>query len=141
MATTTASAAEFQNGGKPVAQPVYLVDVNGNPISSTNSQVVSAVQSGPWTIQQSLTNKGVAAGAGTVVIKGAPGWLTTVVITVAGTVSLQIFDNASAGSGLLLLTSPATTTIGQVFNIFGAAILGMTALGAAGTPGFTVYYS
>jgi hypothetical protein len=35
-APTTAPNAEFQSAGKPVAQPFYLVDVNGNPITSTN---------------------------------------------------------------------------------------------------------
>lgn len=34
MTTTQASVAEFQNGGKPVAGPIYIVDANGNPISS-----------------------------------------------------------------------------------------------------------
>lgn len=42
MSATAANAAEFQDGGKPVAQPFYLVDVNGNPISSTNPQTVVA---------------------------------------------------------------------------------------------------
>ena len=134
MSATTANPAEFQDAGKPVAPPVYLVDSNGNPLASTTSEVNLPVQ-------QSSANKAVAAGAGTTVIKGAPGTLCTVVITAAGTASLQIFDNATAGSGTLLLTSPATTTLGQIFNVFGAAMNGITALGATGTPGFTVFYS
>lgn len=150
MSATTANNAEFQDGGKPVAPPVYLVDVNGNPLSSTNPLATTTTASqgagasgysSTWSVQQSLTNRAVAAGAGTTVIKAFPGTLTTVVITAAGTASLQIFDNASAGSGTLLLTSPATTTLGQIFNVFGAAVNGMTALGASGTPGFTVFYS
>jgi len=39
MATTTASNAEFQDGGKPVAQPIYLVDASGNPISSFSGSI------------------------------------------------------------------------------------------------------
>lgn len=37
---TTAPTAEFQDGGKPVAGPCYLVDSNGNPIGSTNPATV-----------------------------------------------------------------------------------------------------
>lgn len=40
--STTANAAEFQSAGKPTAEPVYLVDANGNPISSTNALNVNA---------------------------------------------------------------------------------------------------
>lgn len=42
MASTTANSAEFQTTGKPVANPVYLIDANGNPISSTNALNVNA---------------------------------------------------------------------------------------------------
>src|SRR5579863_10484628 len=35
MSATAANTAEFQNAGKPVAQPFYLVDAAGNPISSS----------------------------------------------------------------------------------------------------------
>lgn len=43
MSTTTASNAEFQDGGKPVAQPVYQVDVNGNPVSPAGSLVAGSI--------------------------------------------------------------------------------------------------
>lgn len=43
MGTTTASNAEFQNGGKPVAQPVYQVDVNGNPVSPAGSLAANSI--------------------------------------------------------------------------------------------------
>lgn len=35
MSTTTANNAEFQSAGKPVAPPVYLVDILGNPLPAT----------------------------------------------------------------------------------------------------------
>lgn len=42
-APVTAPSVEFQNAGKPVAQPFYIVDSNGNPITSTNGVPVSLI--------------------------------------------------------------------------------------------------
>lgn len=57
---TTAPGAEFQSAGKPVAQPFYLVDSNGNPITSTNGGSVNIAQIGGVTTQMA-TADGVAA--------------------------------------------------------------------------------
>jgi len=115
-----------------------------------------AAQAGTWTTQigntpnttavlfnQSNNNAVVAPAAGSVtVIKASAGNLVTVTITTAGTVATNIFDNASAASGTVLLALPATTTLGQTFNINGRALLGITAAGSgAGAPGYTVYFS
>jgi hypothetical protein len=43
MSATTANPAEFQDGGKPVAQPVYQVDINGNPVSPAGSTTTNAI--------------------------------------------------------------------------------------------------
>ncbi len=90
---------------------------------------------------QSMFNKNVPAGAGTTVVKAGSGVLATIVILAAGTASLSIFDNASAGSGQPLFITPATTSLGQIFTINGAALNGITALGATGSPQAMIYYS
>ena len=43
MSATSAPQAEFQDAGKPLAQPVYQVDTSGNPINSADGQSVTVV--------------------------------------------------------------------------------------------------
>ena len=43
MSATSAPQAEFQDAGKPLAQPVYQVDTSGNPINSADGQAVTIV--------------------------------------------------------------------------------------------------
>ena len=38
MSATQANAAEFQDGGKPVAPPVYQVDATGHPLTAPAAQ-------------------------------------------------------------------------------------------------------
>lgn len=83
-------------------------------------------------------SQAVASAAGTVTLKAAPGRLCRIVITVAGTVAFNVFDNASAASGTALFTSPTATSIGQVFDIQMPAQLGITVSNPASSPGITV---
>src|SRR6266702_6965962 len=41
MSATQATQAEFQMAGKPLAQPIYLVDQYGNPITGSNPLAAS----------------------------------------------------------------------------------------------------
>lgn len=79
MSATSAPTAEFQDAGKPVAFPLYLVDVNGNPISSTNALPVNV----------SLTATSVAIEDGTTPAQklavDAGGRIISVIQSVAGT--------------------------------------------------------
>jgi hypothetical protein len=81
--------------------------------------------------------KGIAAASGTTTLKAAPGRLCRIVITVAGTASITVFDNASAASGTVLFISPATTSVGQIFDIQMPAQNGITVSNPASSPGFT----
>jgi hypothetical protein len=83
-------------------------------------------------------NQAVASAAGTVVLKAAPGRLCRIIITVAGTASVSVFDNASAASGTALFISPATTSVGTIFDIQMPAQLGITVSNPASGPGITV---
>lgn len=83
-------------------------------------------------------SQAVAAAAGTITIKAAPGRLCRISITVAGTASVTVFDNASAASGTVLFISPATTTIGTVYDIQMPAQSGITLSNPASSPGFTI---
>lgn len=82
-------------------------------------------------------SQAVASGAGTVAIKGAPGRLCRVSITVAGTVSVTFFDNTAA-SGTILWVSPATTALGTVYDIQMPAQVGITCSNPASGPGITL---
>jgi len=83
-------------------------------------------------------SQAVASGAGTVVLKAAPGRLCRLVVTVAGTVAFTVFDNASAASGTALFTSPTATSIGTIFDIQLPAQNGITVSNPASGPGITV---
>jgi hypothetical protein len=83
-------------------------------------------------------SQAVASGAGTVVLKAAPGRLCRIIITAAGTASFSVFDNASAASGTLLYISPATTSLGQIIDVQVPAQNGITVSNPASGPGVTV---
>ena len=83
-------------------------------------------------------SQAVASGAGTVIIKAAPGRLCRIVVTVAGTVAFSAFDNPAAASGTLLFTSPATTNLGTIFDIQIPAQNGITISNPDSGPGITV---
>jgi hypothetical protein len=61
MGSTTANNAEFQAAGKPIAQPVYLVDASGNPLTSTNGGATNIAQFGGVATQMA-TGDGIATG-------------------------------------------------------------------------------
>jgi hypothetical protein len=84
----------------------------------------------------------VAAGAGTTVIKGAPGRLCRVVVTAGGTASdnITIYDNASAGSGTPLAVIPGGGAAGQIFTLDLPAVNGITAVNVASGPAATIGY-
>jgi hypothetical protein len=85
----------------------------------------------------------IAAGAATIVVKGAPGRVITAVITTAGTSTdnATIYDN-TAGSGTILAVIPGGTyTVGQQVTIDLPAAIGITVVNVASGPAFTLGYS
>jgi len=80
-------------------------------------------------------SQAIASGAGTIVLKAAPGRLCRIVVTVAGTIAFSVFDNASAASGTALFTSPTATSIGTIFDIQLPAQNGITVSNPASGPG------
>lgn len=126
MSAAQANAAEFQDAGKPVAVPVYLVDYAGNPIISQPSQ-----------------NASIAAGTGSSVhvIKAVPGFLSGVLVTATASAAMNIYDNASAASGTIIGTIPATATAGQYYPFNMPALNGITVGVVSGSAGITVAYS
>lgn len=93
------------------------------------------------------SNAPVPAGSATTVIKASPGKLCRAVITAAGTTGdTPIYDNASAGSGTKIGVVPGTTTDptavpGKVFSFDMPALVGITAVGPASSPAFTVSFA
>lgn len=97
---------------------------NGNPSSATRTAAV-------------------AAAAGTTVIKASPGRIIRVVVTTAGTATdnITLYDNASAGSGLVLGVIPGGGTVGAIITLDMPAVNGITAVNVASGPAVTVAYS
>ncbi len=131
MSATQANACEFQDGGKPVASPVYQVDVNGNPITASTSSGSSYAT--------------IAAGAtGPTVIKATSGILFGVVATTSAAGAPLAYDNASAASGNVLAAIAANAAVGTGATLPGGGVKftnGLTFAGGATMPGLTVFYS
>ena len=125
MSAAAAQQAEFQSAGRPVANPVYQVDVSGKPIN------------------QPTQNAAVAAGTATTPqpIKGAPGYLSGALVTAAGSAALLIFDNASQASGTVIGYVPASATVGSFWPFNMPALVGITAGKVSGSPGVTLAFS
>lgn len=121
MSATQANPAEFQDAGKPLANPFYQVDTFGNPIGNKTLPI---------------------AAAGSANVKANPGFLVRVLITTAGTAALTFYDNAAgAALGTVIGVTPATTSVGQMYEFQMPALIGISAVGGAGSPGVTVSYS
>ena len=86
--------------------------------------------------------KAVAAGtSGDTVVKATPGRICRILITTTGTNPMQVFDNASAGSGTIIACLPASPTVGTTY-VFGLpASAGITVKGHASNPGVTISYA
>lgn len=87
------------------------------------------------------SNLAVAAAAGTVVVKASSGRLVSILITAAGTAATTCYDNASAASGTIIGITPATTTVGTVYNFNMPATNGVTCSNPASSAGFTISYN
>lgn len=81
----------------------------------------------------------VPAGASDTVVKAKPGAVGTIVVTATGTTPLQVYDNATTGSGTIIAALPASPAIGAYpFNI--AAQNGITVKGSASNPAVLVSF-
>jgi hypothetical protein len=75
------------------------------------------------------------------VVKASAGFLYKVLVTASGSAVTPIYDNASAGSGTIIGTIPASPTVGAVYTFNSPAALGITVKGAASESSLTVFYS
>lgn len=69
------------------------------------------------------------------------GVLGRIIVTVTGANPMQIYDNATAGTGALIASLPASPTLGQVFVFDCPVVNGITIKGSATNPGVTVLWS
>ena len=151
-----------------VSQPVFLVDVNGNPIGGTISgSIVANAGTNLNTSALALESGGnlaaaradldtmvahlgplhnatqVANTAGAVVVKGSSGYLWSATVTTLGTAQLDIYDNATTGSGTKLLSIPASAPVGSIYNFTNGSFAanGITSNGVLNCPAVTFQYS
>lgn len=123
MSATQAAQAEFQDGGVPVAPPVYLVDAQGWPIAGIFAQSIAA---------------GTVADT---IIKGKPGRLCRILVTTAGTAAVSIWDNASGHTGTIIGAVAANAVAGTMVEAQAPAVNGITVQGGASNPAITVIWS
>lgn len=123
MSSTAASQAEFQDGGKPVAGPIYLVDAAGFPVSGVNATPVAASTSTDT------------------IIKGSVGCLCRVLVTTTGSNALNIWDNATGHTGTIIGAVAANAVAGTLVECQAPAINGITVQGNASNPAITVIWS
>lgn len=129
--TTTASSP-----GGATANPAY------SRIQDASSTRVAAIDP-TGNVQVSFGGSNtisIPTGVGNTVVKNLPGRLVALTITVAGTVSLTCYDNATTNSGTIIGITPATTTVGQQYIFNNPAANGITCAGAAGSPVATASY-
>jgi hypothetical protein len=84
----------------------------------------------------------IAAGAGTSVVKAAPGRVVNALVTTAGTSTdnATIYDN-TAGSGTILAIIPGGGSVGAQITIDMPAANGITVVNVSGGPAFTLGYN
>lgn len=123
MSATQASQAEFQDGGKPVAFPYYLVDAQGWPVAGTTATAIAA---------------GTSADT---VIKPGPGRLCRILVTTAGTNAVSIWDNAGGHTGTIIGSIAANAVAGTMVEAQAPALNGITVQGNASNPAITVIWS
>ena len=92
--------------------------------------------------ENGTTTTAIAAGVATdTVLKAAKGVLCRILVTTTGTNPLQIFDNASAGSGKVIGCLPASPAVGTSVEFIMPAANGITVKGNAANPGVTISFS
>lgn len=77
----------------------------------------------------------------TVIKSAGGGVLGKITVTTTGANPMQIYDNATAGSGALIASLPASPTLGQIFAFDIPVVNGITIKGSATNPGVTVLWS
>lgn len=127
MSATQAATAEFQNGGKPVAQPVYLVDTSGNPVSASNGLPISGSSSiTAALITEDQIRAWIANGQGYAATTGKQ---TSASAVLTG---LSIFNPSNSGKTIIVY-SAKTGTAANAFYQLNAGITSDPALGTTAT--------
>lgn len=122
--------------------PVNLVQVNGLPLSGNNPVPVSIVNPNVSGVVAfgGTTAVSVPGNSGVVVIKAGMGRLASAIVTTTGTAQLNIYDNASQASGIILGAVPANAAVGSVYAFNSPAQQGIVANSVANCCAVTICY-
>lgn len=133
-------------------------DKDGSDIAGGWAPGVGSVPLGAGTVQTSneggmgtvtyaarLTETGgtaykVCAAATAVAVKASAGRLCKVIVITSGTAAVSIYDNASAASGNVLFTVPASAAVGSVYALDIPATAGIYVGGTTNTPALNCTY-
>ncbi len=122
----------------PVGQPTGATAIadraTGNELKPNVDGSMNVIPAGPTTSFTQAANT-----AGVVVGKASPGKLWSATVTTLGTAGLIIYDNASAASGTILLSIPASAAVGTIYNFTNGApaALGIVSGGVLNCPAVT----
>jgi hypothetical protein len=151
FAPVAASYLAFKQGSTPSAASadqqglVQRVSIYGSSGLGGNGDTSMKMLSDGTvvTVGDGTSSVAVAAGKNTdTVIKGVPGRLYSILVTAPGTNAMQIFDNASVGSGKIIGLVPANSPANGVsLTPRMPAALGITVKGNAANPAVTISYS
>lgn len=130
----------------PCSKGIVLKQANGSAavtISYTEDDVSGAVadKSLPHSDGGQYRSTHAAGSSGAAAASAVPGRLCRVVVLSAGSAATDIYDNASAASGVKLFTIPANPTVGDIYNVQMPAVNGIYVAGASNTSQCCVTYT
>jgi hypothetical protein len=99
MSATQANQAEFQDAGKPIANPVYLVDSSGNPTGSVADPLATNQVVGTPVYATATTTTGQALSVTLPAVAGKTTYLNGFYAAVDIAAAVKIFVNVSLDGG------------------------------------------
>jgi len=128
-------AGSITPAGSIMAVNVILDVATGNLYAQQGYRGVTDVNVG------GRASQAVAAGvSANTIVKGSPGRLARILVTVSGTSALNVFDNSSTASGTQIALVPASAPVGTLIDCQAPALNGITIQGNAANPGVTIFY-
>lgn len=116
---------------------------SGGSLPNTDGLTFGGIMDNPTTMTAGRGTQVAAFAAGTAtdqVVKASSGRLCRVLVTTQGSAELDIYDNASGHTGILIGVVPASAAVGTVYDFGMPAANGITVKGASNTPGVTISF-
>lgn len=129
------AAATDQAGAVP------RVSLYGKATAAGDTPIKVNAQGEVLTANGGTNTTPVGAAATAAAIKASAGTLHKIVVTTLGTAALSFYDNATAASGTILFTIPASAAVGSIYDVQFPAANGIWCASGTNTPAVTVGWS